>query len=411
MQKQTRLQLQNLNFADKQALISSFPNIKLCYDNVIHNKVEIRKSNNFYDVCSAIPCGKKCFAWFTQIGNKNVCLILELINKKNINDIKIYNCVFNNDLVYGKCGTILYGTLFHYSQTPFFTIEDIFYWKGNDISNNSWYDKLNILMNVFENDIKQITYNNTFVVFGLPLMSRDLDELKRMIEDIEYKIYNIQFRLLDKVNIIDSVLLAEINNMVKFLPTPTSHTLTLEATPKIVEQPIPTPTPRKQATAKFIPKEIVFKVKPDIQNDIYHLHCMENHAELFYNIAYIPDYKTSVMMNKLFRNIKENENLDLLEESDDEDEFQNENVDRFVDMNKSLLMICKFNHKFKKWYPVKEFLGQKPLIVEKQVLPDYEKNNYSSQYRNNSYNSYNRGDNKKQYQPQYNHQKKTNYRK
>jgi hypothetical protein len=82
MQKQTRLQLQNLNFADKQALISSFPNIKLCYDNVIHNKVEIRKSNNFYDVCSAIPCGKKCFAWFTQIGNKNVCLILELINKK-----------------------------------------------------------------------------------------------------------------------------------------------------------------------------------------------------------------------------------------------------------------------------------------------------------------------------------------
>ena len=28
-------------------------------------------------------------------------------------------------------------------------------------------------------------------------------------------------------------------------------------------------------------------------------------------------------MNDLFRNIKENSNLDLLEESDDEDEFEN----------------------------------------------------------------------------------------
>ena len=34
----------------------------------------------------------------------------------------------------------------------------------------------------------------------------------------------------------------------------------------------------------------------------------------------IPDYKTSVFMNDLFRTIKENKNLDLLEESDDEED-------------------------------------------------------------------------------------------
>jgi hypothetical protein len=89
-------------------------------------------------------------------------------------------------------------------------------------------------------------------------------------------------------------------------------------------------------------------------------------------------------MNKLFRNIKENENLDLLEESDDEEEFQNENIDKFVDIDKTLLMICKFNHKFKKWYPVKDFTNQKPSISEKNELAQYERNYY---FNNNNHKS------------------------
>jgi hypothetical protein len=59
------------------------------------------------------------------------------------------------------------------------------------------------------------------------------------------------------------------------------------------------------------------------------------------------------MMNNLFRTIKENKNLDALEESDDEEEFQNENVDRFVFIDKTYKMVCAFHTKFKKWYPVR----------------------------------------------------------
>ena len=53
-------------------------------------------------------------------------------------------------------------------------------------------------------------------------------------------------------------------------------------------------------------------------------------------------------MNKLFRKIKENDNLDALEESDDEEEFENEKVDRFVYLDKSYHMVCQYNYKFKK---------------------------------------------------------------
>ena len=107
------------------------------------------------------------------------------------------------------------------------------------------------------------------------------------------------------------------------------------------------------STMNKLNNEYVFVVKPDIQNDIYNLYTLDdNNTEKYYNVAYIPNYNVSVMMNKLFRNIKENENLDRLEESDDEDEFENNNIDKFVYLEKSYPMNCKYNYKFKKWMPI-----------------------------------------------------------
>ena len=66
-------------------------------------------------------------------------------------------------------------------------------------------------------------------------------------------------------------------------------------------------------------------------------------------------------MNKLFRNIKENENLDTLEESDDENEFENNNPNKFVDLNKNYNIVCSFCNKFKKWVPLR--LADNNLLV------------------------------------------------
>jgi hypothetical protein len=109
----------------------------------------------------------------------------------------------------------------------------------------------------------------------------------------------------------------------------------------------------KIVVTNIMKREVVFKIKPDIQNDIYYLYCLNNNKEEYFDITLIPDFTTSVMMNKLFRKIKENENLDALEESDDEEEFENEKEDRFVYLDKTYNMVCLFNNKFKKWYPVR----------------------------------------------------------
>jgi hypothetical protein len=103
-------------------------------------------------------------------------------------------------------------------------------------------------------------------------------------------------------------------------------------------------------------REAVFLVRPDIQNDIYHLFYdastnasnVDSSKLLEYDVAGIPDYKTSVMMNRLFRNIKENQNLDALEESDDEED----EVTVFID--REIRMKCVYNNKYKKWCPLAE---------------------------------------------------------
>lgn len=118
-----------------------------------------------------------------------------------------------------------------------------------------------------------------------------------------------------------------------------------------------------------VKREIVFKITPNVQNDIYHLHYYDNNTtENIFDFAYIPDYKTSVMMNRLFRKIKENANLDALEESDDEAEFEDDRPDKFVFLDKSYNMVCSWNNKFKKWAPLR--LAQKgdKIVTKKELL-------------------------------------------
>ena len=56
-------------------------------------------------------------------------------------------------------------------------------------------------------------------------------------------------------------------------------------------------------------------------------------------------------MNNIFRNIRENKNLDFLEESDDEDTFQNISDDKFISSIELCIMECIYLPKFKKWLP------------------------------------------------------------
>jgi hypothetical protein len=342
---------------DKQMILSDFPNIKLSYENITHKKVY----NS--DMILVIPDGKKCFAWFTYINDKPTCLIMELAGDKNIVDIKHVNACFSNELSYG---TIFYGTLFNHLGNRFFTIEDIFSYKDELIERRDWIYKMEKIKLCLKNELKQCAYNNSFVTFGLPIICRTNDELENKLKNIKYKINSIQYRLYNRTNnylfitydtYINQKEIAVVNKYVQ---------------PQVEqEKSDEKPFVKQQVKSKALGKpfgEVVFLIKPDVQNDIYYLYCLDqNLKEEQHSIAHVPDYNTSVMMNKLFRIIKENNNLDALEESDDEEEFENEDISKFVHLDKSHKMICQFNHKFKKWTPVKLANENSEIIKHSEI--------------------------------------------
>jgi hypothetical protein len=109
--------------------------------------------------------------------------------------------------------------------------------------------------------------------------------------------------------------------------------------------------------------EAVFIVKATLDADMYDLYVQNAAALVKYGSAMIPTYKRSVMLNKLFRHIKENFNLDCLEESDTEEEFEDMRENKYVDLEKTLSMRCIYVPRFRKWEPVHVVEGPHHVIT------------------------------------------------
>jgi hypothetical protein len=322
------------------SILADFPKIKLSYETFMHKKV--------FDanVVLAIPVGKKCFAWFTTKNDKNVCYILEIGAEKQIEKYHLVTCCFHESL---SIGTILYGTLFFHEKRRFFTIEDVIYYKGKNIQSSFYLDKLRLFESMFTTDLGQNSYSPSFITFGLPMMSNDTNALLAQIDRTQRIMY-FQYRYFNKPTIcrVKAYIVMQAND----LPPPQQPPqLDIPATNKLTTHtPTQTRLQPRQNNKQYPIYERVFSIKPDLQNDIYHLSDPVNKSLI--GTAYIPDYKTSVLMNQLFRNIKENANLDSIEESDDEEEFENKKEDRFVYLDRSFKMVCEYNYKFKRWCPL-----------------------------------------------------------
>jgi len=373
-------------YDEQTEILRSFPpEIKFSYERSTHKKV-------LSDIYVIIPKGRKYFAWFTSRNRKNVCIFLEVGGHNHkITNMFYRHVSFDDSLSYG---TIFYGTLFRtnadieagINDNEIFSVENIYFHKGKDVDHYCFGDKLKLIKIIFDTSLR---YNTTFfkkgVVFGLPVITTSFMDSYDSIEKLPYSVYSIQYRYLSRGGSANAEL--ERSNIIEYYhyikngsgsgdgsdgvrsnkqisPDNKPHN-TVIVEPMLVSVPVSTSTNNRVNTRDHLPSnsnsnsnsnEIskVFYVKPDIQNDIYYLYKINtvNFTLISDEIAHIPDYKTSVLMNKLFRNIKENINLDSLEESDDEEEFENIQIDKFVDLNKTFKMRCIFNHKFRKWVPV-----------------------------------------------------------
>jgi hypothetical protein len=313
---------------EKDTLVRRMPKIELSYDRILHKKV-------YAELYMIIPKGPKAFMWLTYIEDKFVCLIIKLGHKGFVKDISIYKMCFDNELAIGDIGTFLYGTILTIDKKPYFSCENIYYYKNKYIGTTSLVAKIYCLKDMFSNHIKQTNFGKNFLIAGIPICKSTYSSAMDEVKSLPYSVYGIQHH--------------------NFASNRGALGISL-------------------VKEKFIP-ETNFLVKAAVEADIYELYCYDpERKNIPYGIAMISNYKTSVMMNSLFRNIKENRNLDLLEESDDEEEFENINEDKFVDLNKSFVMKCVYSHRFNKWQPIEVIQGKTRLATYKEAT-NLEKNN------------------------------------
>ena len=366
----------SLSFEEQNEILRSFPsNVKFSYEKGTHKKV-------LSDVYVIIPRGKKYFVWFTHQNRKNICIFLEIGYQNKIMNMFYRHVSFDDVLSYG---TIFYGTLFKTREgmrqdindknkwsSEIFSVEDIFYYKGDDISHYTYLNKLHLIKNIFDTKLRyNMAFFNSGVVFGLPVMTTDFTEAYDKAMNLPYSVYSIQYKYFDDKgssqpftefyhfnnnnnnnNSVGTIRGSESQSHLSSSRVSSNNTVYVN---KYNDRP-PSITTNEHIKQKPVSSDIykVFFIKPDLQNDIYYLYQISttNFDVISKEIAHRPDYKTSVLMNTLFRNIKENSNLDSLEESDEEEEFENIQIDKFVDLNKIIKMRCIFNYKFKKWVPV-----------------------------------------------------------
>ena len=316
-----------LTIQQKNKIISNFQKLKLSYDYNIHKKVcgiprtFIRES---YDLYYLIPKGAKYYVWFTSIEDKKVCLFINsYLPKKNV---FVYPCNFDKKL---SLNTVLYGTL-HYlntdqSSNKIFSIEEMLMYKGYDLRTQTEQYRMSAAVSFLSKDIPDNTEEKSKIKLSTCHISLSSEDLLQSYEEgkFSYIAYSIQKR----------------NTKQGFTFNRKSDTTLISNDQSDQKRSLPYSNSNSN----------IMEVHADIKCDVYHLYKGSDYI----GVADIPDYKTSVMMNKLFRNIKENDNLDALEESDDEEEFQDISEYKFMKKEVIYKMECKYNHKTKRFIPLR----------------------------------------------------------
>ena len=283
--------------------------IKSCYDISNHNKIHSTryKSNN-----------AKSIAIFTKYKTHNVCIFIGLCGNERPRWANIIPCQFNSKhlIVNSGGGTILWGEMSgsHTKGNGVFEIHDVVY-GGHGINVNTLFSR---------ELVGTIGITNNMCIFA---KRREKCPPRAPPLLPHYPLPN-QPRCNYSIP------------PPPHFPAPPPHPSTMTKPPP----PVPKKSKGHRSNTSFLLRASVFP-------DVYKIVNVKSKSDARHigSSVVISNYKTSVKMNKKFRTIRENDNLDNIQESDDEEDFENVSNTKNIIPNKELWIDCSYNTKFKKW--------------------------------------------------------------
>ena len=371
-----------LNSQETEGLLTSFPNTRLSYETTIHKNDNKALVSGAYK-CFILPKGKRCIAWVTEWNRTKIVAVIDILGTNRYGGpltkairhfheengwypgaVRIYDACIEQSLVYG---TVFSGVLFRTGtdyDKSFFSIHTIHWYKGNPIPPVSLSGHVQMCERIFDEcDIRQVAYTKqNSIIFGLPVLCHNEKDVYATVPELPYPVFAIQYRFENHTRVCQ-----RLYQPGDELAAPVSVPVKREETKYVPVHP-PAPmhahAPAHATRRMYVPPtdgmltniQATFIVRPNIQNDIYELFVKNTSSRtneiMFHNFAHISSYKTSVMMNKLFRNIVENARLDAQEESEDDVEFENTEPDKYVSLHKEFIMVCQFHKRFCRWVPI-----------------------------------------------------------
>jgi len=337
----------------------SLHSMKISYEINTYKKVSA-------DVFYIIPRGKKCVAWFTMYKGSPEVLLFDL-DPRDHTKIKFISIralhpaqKFHISDFEGR-GTVLYGTLFvsaSHQHQQIFAVENIHVYENVSVDNLNVVEKDALLYKAFSKasadqkvanatDQKASAFRHSddaCVLFGVAVKYGTYAEALKASNTpsvIPYSVYAIQGRFRPQT---DNKYYQNCQSQLQ--QQQQQQQQQPQGQQRVFTQLLPS-QPGKPFTK-------IFMVQPEARVDMYTLRCpVTNEVEP--EPAHVGDYKTSVLLNSIFRNVKENASLDTAEESDDEDAFQNSqelHMSGYITCSRERAMTCSYNYKFKRWVPL-----------------------------------------------------------
>lgn len=292
-------------------------------------------NTNKYQYIRTIPYGTRGFVWIKQYYGYVYTYFVTYKHKSyQFNTIKLNIPQTKLKLLAnGNTGTILYGcntdTYLNNKKISYFILEHICFFQSENLLNRYSFTS---------NMKKQYYFVSNYVDINKKNMNDDMLSKYRFI--CLSNTYITQKKTISPIILIQRILKQQ--NKVFTIQLYNEYEMIYEN--RNVQKHIDT----LKTSSNCTQQQVSFIVKPLCNEDIYSLYDIKTNE--YVGNAIIQTIKVSKFMNKLFRNIPENDNLDMIEESDDEEYFENTNTDKDI-IVKSMELPFIYNNRLKGWEP------------------------------------------------------------
>ena len=300
-----------------RTLVSELPSFSL------DNPTRVATRVFGYDCCYAIPKGRTCLGWWRDTDCGPACHLLWLDKERGgITSAERRLSSFDYTVA---AGTIVSGIVMQVKSRTFFCITDIHQYGGRMLTDYNWNTRYSCLSALLSR-LNPRNYSEQFVTFGIPVSTKTYKELSSKIKELPYDIADIRY------------------------------TAKGWGPGKIRSFSKPKPSVEERTH--------VFTVIPHIKQDVYELRCQSSSLNIRY--AAVQTFTESIALNRLFRRIRENDDIDLAEMSEDEADFENINPRKFVQSRPGVRMECVYVKRLRKWRPLK--VTRDPESINKDVI-------------------------------------------